>query len=176
MRTRMLACALGVAAMVGLTGCPPPPTPTGTISCEGASGELELSPPVDIVEKPVAYSLSGPSTSVSCDDRSGGGITSARFEQLTARFPSISCVVTSGTTAEGTARVKWSDGSVSNADVTATLDGAYTGWIKFNVTSGRFGGWKGATAFAATPLVGSCFDEGISRESVTIGPITLRDA
>lgn len=174
MRTRMLACVLGVAAMVGVTGCPPPPTPSATIACQGSSGELELSPPVDIVEKPVSYSLVGASTSVACDDGTVTGITSARFEEFTATFPSISCVVTAGTSAEGTARVRWSDGSSSDADITATLEGAYNGRVEITVTSGHFDGFSGATWFAATPLVGDCFDGGISRESIEIGPITLK--
>lgn len=165
---------LGLAALAGTTGCPVQPPTGGSITCDGSAGELVLTPSVDVVEKPVTYSLDGPSTEVGCVDGSGSGITGARLDALSVTFPSLSCLVTPGATATGTATVRWSDGSLSEGTATAVLDGAYTGELTLAVTSGRFEGWSGTTWFAATPLVGSCFEDGISRESATIGPLTLR--
>jgi hypothetical protein len=167
----LVASVLGLAAVA----CTPP-APAGTITCDGGSGVLRVSPAVNAVDKPVTYSLIGPSTSSSCTDRTGTGVTSARFDSFAVTFPSLSCYVTLGTQAAGRAVLRWSDGTESRATATATLQAAYGGTLDITLTSGHFAGMSGTANFTAAPLAGSCFDTGITRESISIDPLTLRAA
>ena len=179
MKLKMLGVFAAGLIGASVTGCAPPPTPAaapGTISCGGGSGTLDVSPAVDQVAKPVTYSLVGPSSTAGCNDGTGTGITSARFDSLAVTFPSLSCFVAVGTDGSGPAVVRWSDGTTSNATATATLQAAYGGTLDIELTSGHFAGTTGSATFVALPEQGSCFGEGISRESITVGNFTLNRA
>jgi hypothetical protein len=168
----LVAAALLAASTFG---CTPPPV-SGTITCDGGAGMLNVSPAVSPVEQPVTYSLRGPSTTASCTDGTGTGITSARLDSLAVTFRSLSCFVTVGTRGSGPAVMRWSDGTTSDVRVTATLDSAFGGTIDLALTSGHFAGRHGSTQFNATPAEGSCFDGGITRESISIGATTFTQA
>jgi len=135
---------------------------------------MSVSPGVVSTDGPNTYTLVGPTTTASCVDSTGSGITSARFERFSILFPSIGCLVTLGTRGEGTGTVRWSDGTTSNVELVATLDSAYGGDIATTVLSGHFAGMTGSSRFLASPTKGTCFGEGITAESIQTGPSTLR--
>lgn len=169
------AVAAGLLATVALAGCTAsPPAANNTITCQGGSGSMAVSPGVVEQDGPNTYSLTSPSTVASCVDRTGTGITSARFTRFSILFPSIGCYVPLGTQGTGTGSVRWSDGTTSTADVVATLDSAYGGEVSITVRSGHFAGMTGSATFLAAPTTGSCFEDGITAESIEFGPMTLR--
>lgn len=173
-RTKALS-AIAVAGVIAgtLVACAPQPPP-GSIECQGGSGRMTVSPGVTFSDSPNTYELAGPSTTSSCVDGTGAGITSARFEEFSVYFPSIGCLVTVGTQGEGTGTVRWSDGTLSSIDLVATLDSAYGGEISSEVTSGHFVGMTGTTRFLAAPTQGDCFDGGITGQSIQMAEVSLR--
>ncbi len=172
MKLKFLSLLAAGLVAASISGCTPPPPP-GTIVCDGGSGFLEVSPAVNPVEQPVTYTLDGPSTTATCSDGTGTGITSARLDSLAVTFPSLSCFVALGTRGSGPAVIAWSDGTTSEVTATATLEAAYGGTLDLEVTSGHFAGARGSAQFVALPEEGSCFGGGITRESVSIGEILV---
>lgn len=172
--TRVLAAVSALAAVV-LMGCTPQTPPeAGTVTCRSASGQMSITPGVVLDARSNRFTLTGPSPTTSCVDRTGAGVTSARVDDLSILFPSLGCVVPEGTSGDGTATVRWSDGSTSSLELVATLDSAYGGDITSTITSGRFAGGTASARFLATPTEGSCLEDGITAESVEIGNIIVR--
>lgn len=168
----LIAAGLIAATM---TACAPTPAP-GTITCGGGSGTLDVSPAVTPEPQPITYSLSGPSSTANCTDATGTGITDARLDSLAVTFPLLSCFVVVGTEGSGPAVIRWSDGTSSAVTATATLEAAYGGTIELAITNGHFAGTTGTAPFLATPEEGSCFEGGITRESIKVGEFTLANS
>lgn len=117
-------------------------------------------------------SLPAPSTFSDCVDDSGTGITSARLNDLSVAFDSISCFSPRGTTGEGRATIEWSDRTTSNVDADVRLESPLTGTLRFTVTSGHFSGMTGTSDFSAFPAQGDC-SSGVTLEDVQMAGIAL---
>lgn len=177
---RMTMVAAGLASVAAFTGCLPQPVghpfgvTRGTVVCDGGSATATVEPGVTTAVKPATFTLRAPSTTSRCVDGTGSGIESAQIVALSLTFPALSCSGGSGSTpvATGTATIRWSDGTTSDAAATATLGGVLSGTLHLAVTSGHIAGSSGSADFLVTPAGGDC-SNGITAEDITLNQITL---
>lgn len=173
---RMALTGIGLMATVSLTACPalfpPGSAGDGTVTCAGGVAHTAASPGFTTSPQQVTLTLTAPTSVATCTDGTGTGITSAQIVALSVTFPSIGCAGGAGSTASGTADLRWSDGSHSAADVAVTMGVMLTGTLSLDITSGHFAGLSGSTDFLGSPSGGDC-TTGITGETVTIDSFTL---
>lgn len=167
-----LLAALSVGASVG---CAPDfvgPATVGGITCGAASATAAMTPGIKYAAAPIDLTLTGPSTTAACHDGSGGSITSAQVDSVSIAFPALGCLAIDGAVGTGTAVIRWSDGTTSNADATATLGGVLMGTLDLHVTSGHYAGTSGSAPFTASLSAGDCAN-GVTAEWIGIAGIVL---
>ena len=169
-RTTLAAAGMLCASIIPACAPPASPSSVGGIRCEGGSGNLSISPALGLVSASSTHTLTAPSTTVSCVDHSGTGITAASLDRLEIEFDSLSCYISPGTVGDGSATIRWSDGTTSDATVIALLDGGPTGTFSLSITSGHFTGMVGFAKFGMVPTQGDC-GSGISSELAFIDAI-----
>ena len=169
--------ALAVGA-VTLVGCAPDPAapasvPEGAVGCGGGSATLQASQGVTFNPATVTYTLRNESSTSWCVDSTGTGVTSATIESLDLTFASLFCGDVSTTSGSGTLTIRWSDGTRTTAQATATLDSMFGARLTMIGTTGHFSGFTGTAELTMSPIEGSCYETGVSANAVTLGPIVL---
>ncbi|NLA35870.1 MAG: hypothetical protein GX868_09300 [Actinobacteria bacterium] len=180
-RSRNAAFATLALSAVALVGCAPDPAapasvPEGAVGCGGGSAILQASQGVTFDPAPVTYTLRNESSTSWCVDSTGTGVTSATIESLNLSFASLFCGDVSSRSGSGTLTIRWSDGSKTTAQATATLDSMFGARLTVVGNSGHFSGFAGTADLTLSPIEGSCYATGVTANAVTLGPIVLSPA
>lgn len=146
----------------------PLPAATTTTTCDGITdARLRVDPPAVTAPQSVTLSLETPTPSIMC---SGPADLSAVLESLTVTLGEVTCTAAPTSPGSGSARFRWPDGSTTDAEILVGPDpeGGLTARIRS--TSG-FTQVDGTTSVQYGDMVGSCDAGGITRVSLSTGPI-----
>lgn len=174
----MKRTTVGVVVMtlaILLAGCaadPPGDTGQGVLRCGPAAIQVNPSPAISLNPAPTTLSLGDLSEASGCQDTTGHGVTSVRMESLDVSFPSLSCYSGPGLVGSGTASLRYSDGSISTATLTAMFDSPLTGMFVLYINDGPFAGFHGLADFFSSPAAGDC-TAGVTSQNVWITGITM---